>query len=128
MAEFRADTEARASDQEAQRRDIHAYRTYLAARRAEEARMEREMEILVQEDLDRSNAKRDMQWEKERLAREKLMADVYQQRMGQIANKEQEKQRLEEQMIMEREAMDQELARVKEEQEREVSRREHVAC
>ena len=30
MAEFRADTEARANDQEAQRRDIHAYRTYLA--------------------------------------------------------------------------------------------------
>jgi hypothetical protein len=88
MAAYREDTIRQENNIAQQRADIVEFRNYLARRREEERRMEVEMERLIQEDLDRSNARRDVQWEKERLAREKLMKEVYDTRAKQVFERE----------------------------------------
>lgn len=86
--------------------------------------MERELEIMCQEEMERANAKRDMQWKKERLAREQLLADVYQTRMEQIKAKDREARRREEEVALERAAVERELekARQIEEEDEELQR------
>ena len=100
MEEYKSDTLREENDKANQRRDIIEFKAYLERRRVEERKMERELERLVQEDLDRANMKRDMQWEKERLAREKLMKDVYQTRSEQLQSRASERQREEEELYV----------------------------
>jgi hypothetical protein len=100
MEEYKSDTLREENDKANQRRDIIEFKAYLERRRVEERKMERELERLVQEDLDRSNMKRDMQWERERLARERLMKDVYQTRSEQLQARAAERQREEEELYV----------------------------
>jgi len=78
--------------------------------------MEQELERLVQEDLDRANLQRDVQWERERLARDRLMKDVYDTRARQMDDKAAAKAREEEELFMEKRAAEIEVARVHEQE------------
>jgi len=127
MEEFKEDTRRAEGDKEAQRRDMREYREYLAKRREEERLMERELDRLVQEDLDRSNLARDLQWERERLARERLMAEVHQTRAQQIAEKQRRKLREEEEVFMEKRAAELDVARAHEEERREIEEQKQQA-
>lgn len=116
MEEYKEDTRRVENDKAAQQRDIVEFKAYLQRRREEERRMELEMERLIQEDLDRSNLKRDLQWEKERLAREKLMREVYEGRSAQLAEKARRRAQEEEEVFMEKRAAEIEIARAQEEE------------
>ena len=116
MEEYRTDTLREENKKAAQCRDILEFRAYLRKRKEEERKMELEMERLVQEDLDRSNAQRDLQWEKERLARDRLMKGVYETRAQQLEEKARVKAREEEELFMEKRAAEIEIARVAEEE------------
>jgi len=120
MEEYREDTRRVENDKAAQRRDILEFRAYLRRRKEEEMRMEKEMERLVQEDLDRANMARDLQWERERLARDRLMRGVYEARSAQLADKAAARARTEEEIFMEKRAAEIEVARVAEEELREL--------
>jgi hypothetical protein len=116
MEEYKEDTLRVENDKARQQADIVQFRAYLRRRKEEERRMELEMERLVQEDLDRSNLQRDVQWERERLAREKLMKGVYETRALQLSEKAADKARQEEELFMEKRAAEIEVARVAEQE------------
>lgn len=126
MAEYKEDTVRAENDKAAQRRDLIEFRNFIRRRKEEEARMERELERLVQEDLDRSNAQRDAVWERERLARERLLADVYATRADQLQEKQRAQQRVAEEVALEKAAAEVEIARA-EEAERWEARMEYEA-
>ena len=128
MQEYKEDTAREENSKLAQRRDILEFRNYLRRRKEEERRMEMEMERLVQEDLDRSNAQRDLQWEKERLARDKLMKNVYETRSAQLEEKARTLAREEEEMHYEKRAAEIEVARVQEEELRELQEEKLAAA
>lgn len=128
MDEYREDTRRVENDKAAQRRDIIEFRAYLERRRAEERRMEKELERLVQEDLDRANLKRDMQWEKERLAREKLMKNVYEQRSEQLAARQADRVRAEEELYLEKRAAEIEIQRAQEDELRQLQEEKAAAA
>jgi len=116
MAEYKEDTLRVENDKARQRADILEFRAYLRRRKEDERRMEQELERLVQEDLDRANLQRDVQWERERLARDRLMKDVYDTRARQMDDKAAAKAREEEELFMEKRAAEIEVARVHEQE------------
>ena len=69
------------------REELQCYRDYLAVQAEEEAKKERELDSLVNEEVQRQWAKRVEQWRKEREARKKLMQDVLDTRKKQIQEK-----------------------------------------
>jgi hypothetical protein len=77
------------------------------------------MERLVQEDLDRSNAKRDLQWKREELAREQLLKDVYQIRGAQIQEKLAKVAQSSSNLALEKEAAEAEILQAARDQARE---------
>jgi len=119
MEEYAEDTQRHANDRDAMRKDIQEYRLYLQRRKEEEARMEQEMERLVAEDLARANAQRDAVWDRERLAREKLMRDVYSSRAEQLIHKQQLKKEEEGQIQEEKREAEFERERAQAELEKE---------
>lgn len=72
-------------------KSIREYQDYLAARKREEAEMERQLEVLIEEENRKKHAKEDLVWEKQRLERENLMRDVLHQRDEQLLEKERAK-------------------------------------
>lgn len=85
------------------------------------------MDRLVQEDLDRSNLQRDMQWDRERLAREQLMSEVYAGRSAQMSEAASIRRREEDELYMEKRAAELEIARAAEDEYRE-AQAEHLAA
>ena len=80
-------------DEKRARIDFYSFasnRKYLEERKVHEAEIERQLEKLCQEEMERANAKRDMQWMREKAAREKLMKDVYEGRYDQIKQREED--------------------------------------
>ena len=63
------------------------YQEYLAEQAKEEERKERELDALVNSDVEKQWGKRLEQWRKEREARKKLMQDVLEYRKRQIEEK-----------------------------------------
>ncbi len=112
MEEYKSDTLRVENDKARQRADILEFRAYLRKRKEEEKRMEAEMDRLVQEDLDRSNLARDVAWEREKLARAKLMKGVYETRAQQLDERAFSRAREEEELFMEKRAAEIEVSRV----------------
>lgn len=69
------------------RYETEAYRQFLAQRKAEEARMERELDELIQRELDKVNSEQDKKRDREQKARQNLMQEVQQARYQQLAEK-----------------------------------------
>lgn len=109
MAEHKADLAQRADEKKKMREDMMRYRKYLEERKVHEAEIERELEKLCQEEMERANAKRDMQWLREKNAREKLMVDVYEGRYKQIKEREESAYRQEMEVYYDRQCMDREI-------------------
>jgi len=63
------------------------YREYLAEQAREEEQREKELDTLVNAEVEKNWAKRLEQWRKEREARRKLMQDVLDTRKKQIEEK-----------------------------------------
>merc|ERR1719320_1112130 len=100
--------------------DIKAYMEYLERRKEDQEKKEAYLEKLRQLDLEKQMAKQDKKWEKERLARENLLKQVYQERQEQVATKaalakKSELERLEELKILEK---NREMDKADEEKER----------
>jgi len=100
--------------------DIKAYMEYLERRKDEQEKKETYLEKLRQLDLEKQMAKQDRKWEKERLARENLLKQVYLERQEQVATKaalakKTELERLEELKILEK---NREMDRADEEKDR----------
>ena len=66
---------------------MQRYREYLSEQAREEERRERELDTLVNTEVEKQWAKRLEQWRKEREARRKLMKDVLDTRKKQIQEK-----------------------------------------
>ena len=66
---------------------MRIYREYLAEQAREEERREKELDTLVNAEVEKNWAKRLEQWRKEREARRKLMQDVLDTRKKQIEEK-----------------------------------------
>ncbi len=69
------------------RDEVKCYRDYLASQAKEEAKKEKELDALLNEEVQRQWAKRVNQWRMEREARKKLMKDVLDTRKKQIQDK-----------------------------------------
>lgn len=110
MEEHKADLAARADEKKKMREDMMKYRKYLEERKVHEAEIERQLEQLCQEEMERANAKRDMQWMREKSAREKLMKNVYEGRYEQIKQKEEDAYKREMEIYYDRQTMDREIA------------------
>lgn len=113
LAAMQAETVQKAANKAKMREDSLAYQAYLRQRKQEEGAMELELERLVKDEMDRANSKRDMQWMRERLAREQLLSDVYEGREAQVKLKEQERFHEEQQLAREREAIEQEIVKAR---------------
>jgi colicin import membrane protein len=81
--------------------------------------MEKELERLIQEDLDRTNAVVDERYNREQAAREKLMQHVYDTRAEQLKERGTIRYRREEELALERAAIEREMNRAAELQRRE---------
>jgi hypothetical protein len=68
--------------------------------------MEKELERLTQEDLDKTNAVRDDQYNREQQARERLMQHVYDTRAEQLKERGVIRYRREEELALERAAIE----------------------
>lgn len=66
---------------------MRIYREYLAEQAREEEQREKELDTLVNAEVEKNWAKRLEQWRKEREARRKLMQDVLDTRKKQIEEK-----------------------------------------
>ena len=66
---------------------MNLYREYLAEQAKEEEKIERELDSLINSEVERQWAKRTEQWKRERQARAKLMKDVLDTRKQQIKEK-----------------------------------------
>ena len=66
---------------------MRIYREHLAEQAREEEKRERELDALVNSEVEKQWAKRLEQWRKEREARKKLMQDVLNERKKQIEEK-----------------------------------------
>lgn len=89
----RAETLAAQASKQSRITGIRDYQDYLAQRKAEERKMEQELEVLVAIENQKIMEKEDMMREREEVARRNLMVDVMRQRDGQIALHEREKLR-----------------------------------
>lgn len=69
------------------REEMRIYREHLAEQAREEEKREREVDALVNSEVEKQWAKRLEQWRKEREARKKLMQDVLNERKKQIEQK-----------------------------------------
>ena len=63
------------------------YREYLAKQRKEEEEREKELDVLIQAEVEKQWARRLEQWRQEKAARKKLMQDVLDTRKQQIKEK-----------------------------------------
>jgi len=109
LAAMQAETVQKAANKAKMREDALSYQAYLGQRKSEDKAMEHELERLVKDEMDRANSKRDMQWMRERLAREQLLKDVYDGRREQVKQKEQERFHEEQQLARERQAIEKEM-------------------
>lgn len=66
---------------------MHIYREYLAKQRKEEEEREKELDVLIQEEVEKQWARRLEQWRQEKVARRKLMQDVLDTRKRQVEEK-----------------------------------------
>jgi trichoplein keratin filament-binding protein len=119
LAKFEKDEMLSRSNIHAMQMEMQSYRNYLMERREKEKALERELERLTKLHLDKANAKQDETWRRERLAREKLMQEVFNARNEQVQQKEAYRLRTEKERQQEREllAHDLEIARQKDERE-----------
>lgn len=126
MANYQKDTQAKQADKEAMQREMVEYREYLLARKEEEKRLERDLERLTKEYLDKENARRDAQHEKEQAARDKLLHEVLEGRKQQLEAKGQSRDRRAQELAEERKwlAQDLELAKQQEEAEERAARQQ----
>ncbi|XP_061116186.1 trichoplein keratin filament-binding protein isoform X1 [Conger conger] len=94
-----------------------------------ERQREAEFDILYREDAQRMWEKREMEWQKERTARERLMQEVLTGRQQQLESKMQKNRRAQEESLRRREELIQELEREREtrRQEREVQEGQRTA-
>lgn len=107
--EHKADLAAKADEKRKMREEMAAYRDYLGQRKEQEAVLDKELEGLCLEEMERANDKRDQQWMREKLAREALMRNVYEGRYEQVKEKEASAYKDEMQLYYERQCMDREI-------------------
>jgi len=88
LAAEKADDAKKAEKHKGNKEDIQNYLAYLEALRQKEAENEKVLEKLREEQLEAAWAKREMQWSKEELARQQLLANVVDGRNDQIAYKD----------------------------------------
>lgn len=69
------------------KKEVHTYRNYLQEQAEEEARREKELDDIVNAEVEKQWAKRAAQWRQEAQARKKLLQDVLQTRKLQIQEK-----------------------------------------
>eukprot|EP01083_Nonionella_stella_P049695 132366_1 len=72
---------------EGNRQDIHDYMAYLNSQRREKEELDRQLDKLREEQLEIEYRKRALQWDKEKLARERLLKTVLQGRQEQVDQK-----------------------------------------
>lgn len=127
MAEYAEDTKRAENNKARAAADIREFRAYLAARKAEEARMEQEMNRLIQEDLDRANQQRDLQWQREALNREKLMKNVLETRQKQMEEKNLSQQRENQEKLLEKQLAEEERLAALRAEEAEIQAEKDIA-
>lgn len=66
---------------------MHIYREYLDKQKKEEEEREKELDALIQGEVEKQWARRIEQWRQEKAARKKLMQDVLNTRKKQIEEK-----------------------------------------
>ena len=66
---------------------MHIYRDYLDKQKKEEEEREKELDALIQGEVEKQWARRIEQWRQEKAARKKLMQDVLNTRKKQIEEK-----------------------------------------
>ena len=66
---------------------MHIYREYLAKQKKDEEEREKELDSLIQEEVEKQWARRIEQWKQEKAARKKLMQDVLDTRKKQVEEK-----------------------------------------
>lgn len=98
------------------RMEADAYREYMAQRKAEELAMEKELDRLVQEEMERAHRERDAQREKEEQARQSLMREVQHERYQQLIGKEEQRIRELSAKQRERSVVDDDVRRHEEEE------------
>lgn len=108
--EHEADQRKKLEGKGALRKEMNDYREYLAARKANEAAIDKELEQLCLDEMHKANSKRDVQWMKEKMARESLMKDVYEGRYEQVKEREASAYTKEMQLYYDRQCMDREIA------------------
>lgn len=68
-------------------KEMHIYHEYLAKQKKEEEDREKELDSLIQAEVEKQWARRLEQWKQEKVARRKLMQDVLNTRKKQIEEK-----------------------------------------
>jgi len=66
---------------------MHIYREYLAKQKKDEEEKEKELDTIIQEEVEKQWARRIEQWRQEKAARKKLMQDVLDTRKKQVEEK-----------------------------------------
>ena len=79
--------EKAAQKQKGLKNDINSYVQYLKDLKQEEANREKQLDILRAQELDKAWQKRELQWQKEKLARKQLLRQVYEERNDQVVLK-----------------------------------------
>lgn len=120
---------ARKQEEARQRaRDMQKYMSYVKQYKEEDAAIERTIEQLSLEEMQRANSKKDAQWQREQQQREALMADVYHGRAVQLNELEQKRSDLEKELELERRLVAEEATKAQalEEKEEEEWRRKNL--
>lgn len=101
VEQYKQDTAAKNEHARQLYNDMTQYRQYLQQQKLEQQQHEREIERLVQDEMNKYYAAKDEQYLREKQARERLLEDVLQQRQQQLDDKQQLKQQqLNEQQLL----------------------------
>lgn len=109
LAAHRQETHQKLIDKRQMRTERLEYLEFLRQRRAEEKKLEAELERITQQALDRDNHNRDMVLLKEELARQELMKQVHAARHDQMADRKDAAARAAKELALEKTLMQREL-------------------
>eukprot|EP01136_Pigoraptor_vietnamica_P011606 Opistho-1_new@50643 len=121
LAKNQDNTEARRAEKKRLREEAAKYRQHIADMREMERQREKERDALLEQESEREWERRMERLERERFAREKLMADVLKTRREQIEYKLRENERLQHEGYIERQEL---ISQIDENRRHEESRRE----
>ncbi len=111
MADYELELRRKRMSVEAMQREMVAYKEFLQARREEERRVQEEIDRVTAEYQAAANAKQDAGWERDRLARERLMQQVAATRDEQVKYKAEQKEASRLAKLEERAQLERDIAR-----------------